>query len=525
MQHHSLGLRTWLRRVSGTPLPLVALIAVVAIANLVVLVRIPPPFVDDAWYASRGWALIHTGRPFGTLDSGVFDRYQGYWTYIPWLGAWFVSLSIRVLGLSLFSVRLVSLILALLLLSAVYVFTKDLYGPRVGLLAVLMTSLSGPFLYSAHVARPDVGVAAFGFAAVALTTTDRSTRFAIKSLLSGLAVALAFELHPNGMLYGPAVVALYLSAHGKSLFRSRRFWTFAIGLGVGLVLYLAIHVLPYPQTYWTLTRVIYGPWRIPPLLATGFTGWLDSLVEVLMLLGTASALRAAVTAAGLVALARRRAAGDRKALFLLAALILSFAALVRHKLPYFAIELTPAADILLAAFVGKLLHDGRQMRARPRLSRVAYEALVVLVVVLLTGAAALAWAPASQDPTADYQAVVERIRQTVPPDSTLMGSQTYWFDFPNLRYYSWENLVYYQRSVPGTTLAAALTALHPGYLLIDGHLQEYVTYDRRQLTEYQQFLYVPRAELEGFLGMRAHLAAMLRTNTYGVVRIYRIDWD
>src|SRR5512132_401486 len=51
------------------------------------LMRVPAPFVDEGWNANRSWALLHTGRPFGTLDSGVFERYPGYWTYFPLIGA------------------------------------------------------------------------------------------------------------------------------------------------------------------------------------------------------------------------------------------------------------------------------------------------------------------------------------------------------------------------------------------------------------------------------------------------------
>src|SRR5438105_2633649 len=62
-------------------------IIVVLAVNIPVLVHTPATFVDEAWNANRSWALMHTGRAFGTLDAGVFDRYDGYWTYFPWLAA------------------------------------------------------------------------------------------------------------------------------------------------------------------------------------------------------------------------------------------------------------------------------------------------------------------------------------------------------------------------------------------------------------------------------------------------------
>ena len=65
------------------------------------LMRDPPPYVDEAWDANRAWALLQTGRPFGTMDSGVFERFPGYWTYFPWLGNAIHALAFWIGGLQL----------------------------------------------------------------------------------------------------------------------------------------------------------------------------------------------------------------------------------------------------------------------------------------------------------------------------------------------------------------------------------------------------------------------------------------
>ncbi len=39
--------------------------------HLFSLLHVPLPFVDEAWFANRAWALMHTGRAFGTLDAGT----------------------------------------------------------------------------------------------------------------------------------------------------------------------------------------------------------------------------------------------------------------------------------------------------------------------------------------------------------------------------------------------------------------------------------------------------------------------
>src|SRR5438067_3298267 len=125
------------------------------------LLRTPPPFLDEVWFANRAWALLRTGLNFGTLDQGVFDHFDGYWTYFPLLPSYFQGLSFQLFGLSLFSLRLTSLAFGFVLLAALYGIARPCGGGRVAVLAVSLVGLSRAFLYSSHLGRPDVMVAAF----------------------------------------------------------------------------------------------------------------------------------------------------------------------------------------------------------------------------------------------------------------------------------------------------------------------------------------------------------------------------
>jgi len=106
--------------------PLVILLVASAGLHLFTLMRTPGVFVDEAWNANRAWALIHTGRAFVSLDSGVFEHYDGYWTFFPWLGTWLQSLSLRAFGPTLFAVRMASLVFGLVLLVAIYAIATRL---------------------------------------------------------------------------------------------------------------------------------------------------------------------------------------------------------------------------------------------------------------------------------------------------------------------------------------------------------------------------------------------------------------
>jgi len=138
------------------------------------LLRFPPPFVDEAWLASRAWGFVQSGRCFGALDVGIFDYVDGYWTFLPCLSVMLQAAALKLAGApSLPAARLVSLFFGLVLLGAVYWLGVRLRGRRLGGLSLLLVGLSYPFFYSAHLARPDVIAAALGYLTLAAYLQDR----------------------------------------------------------------------------------------------------------------------------------------------------------------------------------------------------------------------------------------------------------------------------------------------------------------------------------------------------------------
>jgi 4-amino-4-deoxy-L-arabinose transferase-like glycosyltransferase len=512
------------RRTAGVRLAPVVTLSAVIVFHLVTLLRTPAPFVDDAWYASRAWALIQTGRAYGCLDAGVFERFAGYWTILPALYAWLESLAIRALGLSLLTVRMVSLAAGLVLSGAVYASGRHLGGKSLGWVAALLTLLSTAFLYSAHLARPDICVAAMGFTAIALYITDTRPGFTIRSVLSGLCVGLAFELHPNGMIFGPVILALILIDGGWRALASWRLWGFAAGVCAGLALYAALHILPYPQSYQTFMRLIFGPWRTPPALTLDPRLWLKSATDMLVLLLVYDHLRTPLILVGGAFLAWKGTSIERKTLLILGLLYLACVALIRVKLDNVTILVSPATDLVLATVLCRL---GRAYVARTNERRWSIRDLATVSALgLLLAALAVGLLPARRDPMPDYRATLAQVERAVPAGRSIMGVQTFWFGIPDRQYFSWEQLVYYQLCVPGSSLTDALEALRPDMFIIDRDMESFaIADDKSQLTESGQSLYLPKAELDAFLDQRARLVANISTRTFGDVRIYEIDWS
>jgi 4-amino-4-deoxy-L-arabinose transferase-like glycosyltransferase len=477
----------------------------------------PPAFVDEGWFASRAWAFIHTGRAFGSLDAGVFDRFEGYWTFFPWLPTLLQSLGLRLFGApDLFPMRMTSLVFGLLLLGAVYAIANRLRGWKFGLLSVFLVSVSWSFSYSAHLARIDVIAAAFGFAAIALHLNNRSSYWWM-SLLSGLCVGLAFEIHPHSAIYGPAIVALYfLDRRCWSMVREPCLWSFVAGVSIGLAFYAALHILPYPQTYLMLNRLAFGPTHTPPLLEPRHV--FSSTVDMGRLLFLLYPLLVPLIIWAIVVLLREHSKSAKTLVVLSGVLVGAGVLLMRNKAPYYAILFTPAIDLVIAALVLEVGQRPWQGRLGDYVRRglawgICFGTAVLNLVLLLR-----------YDFGEVYRTVQSRVNQSIQPGESIMASQTYWFGLYDHVYYSWEELVYYRRYAPDSTLEDAFREFRPDVLIVDESWDCFVT-DRPGDSPYLQHLTLPRTAMESFLSRYAYLVDEFDGGCFGPVRVYRIAWE
>jgi hypothetical protein len=495
-------------------LALLALLAIMLAIHLWSLTRYPVPDVDEAWLGGRAWSFIETRHAFGPLDQGVKERFEGHWTFFPWTPVFFQSLALRPFSEPvLLPLRVVSLAFGLMLLAAVYTIGNRLDGPRLGRLGVLLTSVSLPFLYSAHLARHDIITAAFGFTAIALYLNNRPPRIWV-SLVCGLCAGLAFEVHAHGAIYVPAILALQFHDLRWSILRRHQFWSFLIGTGLGLAIYALLHIVRYPRSYSEFYQIVYTITHSPPILTLDPRVILDSVLDTFPTV--AYHVLIPFIAWSVVALARRHGEADRKLLVLNVALFVAVAALIRNKWFYYAILSSPAIDLLIAAWLLKEMEQPWRGRLRDFARRslvlgTCATAIIVNLSVLRT------------DSRGAYQEARRTVSQAIQPGESVMGSQTYWFGLHDHVYYSWENLVYYQRYAPGSTLEDAFRELQPDILIIDRHFDRAI-HDDPGGSLYSRHLRVPRSELEALLSRRAALVTVFDVDLYGPIRIYRFRW-
>ena len=498
----------------------VAIIAVV-IFHLVFLLRFPPVFSDEAWMASRAWGWLQSGLNFSPLDAGVWDKFEGYWTFYPLVPTLLHAATIQLLGLKVSSLRLLSLLFGLGLLAAVYFISYEFCrSRRCSLITVLLVSTSWPFLRSSHLIRPDIFGATLGFTAIVLHLVGCRRQRPILSLLAGLLIGLAFEIHLNAAIYGPVVVALFLVDHGWQLVRQRNFWAFVGGTCLGLAWYVWLHILPYPQTYATMGQGL-AETHFPPLFSGNPLGMFGSLFETSVFLLAGTLFRVLATLIAAVMLWRERATAYVKPLTMFVVGTLAFAFLIRNKMNYYLILIAPFADLVLAIWIEQTLqkHRTTAFRWKPFVySIVAVSLALGLYLVDLS------------PPSGDLNLVVNRVKRVISKDASVMGSQTYWFGLYEHPYLSWQSINGYQRFHPGSNFDDAIQVLRPDILIIDNHLRQFTVSDRLETPRsgFQRYIWERRLrkeDLDTFLARRGKLADSVDTVTYGTVDIYSIRWD
>ncbi|HYF66252.1 MAG TPA: glycosyltransferase family 39 protein [Herpetosiphonaceae bacterium] len=488
------------------------------------LMRFPAVFVDEVWLLSRAWRFNQTGQTFGMLDAGVADRYPGYWTFLPWLGNALQGAALRFSEYpNLLPVRALSLAMGGLLLLAVFSIARRLGGAPAAWLAVALTAYSDPFWQSAHQARYDCMVAAICFSALALALLDETWPRWWLRVLCGLAVGLAIEIHAFAAIYAVPVAALYLQRYGWRIVREPGPWQVLAGALLGLAFYVAMHILPYPESYALLNKLYFGPSHVPPLVTLDPAVMLRSLIDTLDSILRFSLLQLPLLIGAAVWMLRYPTPERRRWLLMTGTLLLAFALLLHSHFDFYNIYVSPAFDIGVAMAVAWLWRQPLP-RLSPRSRRLALAAVACLCIVNIVAQARLVTVDANR-PLAIVQG---RIAATVRPGDVMMGMQNYWLELYDHRYYTYEQLIYYRRVHPGSSVAEAMAAFKPDLFIVDGHISRFLN-DGPARSDFFESLSLPRAEIKSFLDQNAVLVDTIQLDptqddTYGTVQIFRLRW-
>ena len=108
---------------------------------------------DEGLYAKTAFEMVESNNWIATTSEGVLD----YSNSKPPFNVWLLALSMKAFGVTLVSIRIASVIAALMTVVVLLVWAWHRFGPRIGLLSALVLATTFGFLYvhSGRSGNPD----------------------------------------------------------------------------------------------------------------------------------------------------------------------------------------------------------------------------------------------------------------------------------------------------------------------------------------------------------------------------------
>ena len=206
---------------------------------------------DEGLYAKTAFEILQSQEWIATTSEGVLD----YSNSKPPLNVWLLALSMKAFGVSLVSIRLASVIAALLTVLVLLVWAWRRFGPRVGLLSALVLATTFGFMYvhSGRSGNPDALLTLLLLLIVVVldgAATRPGRRIWLGPLLAGV-----FLLKGMAVLL-PLLLVAFMECRWRLEWRQR--WLPLVGAFVlGGVPIAAWAIARWQVDQWTFFRLIF----------------------------------------------------------------------------------------------------------------------------------------------------------------------------------------------------------------------------------------------------------------------------
>lgn len=492
------------------------LIGIVLIIHALTLLRYPPPYVDDAVMGNRAWEFLKSGTSFGVLDRGVFDRFEGYSNFWPVIPAAIQSVGFLFSNSpSILALRSISLFFGIILIIFVYLIGKYFGGERLGLVSVLLILITKPFFVSSHLGRMDIMVASMGFAAITLILYYQNKNWLL-SLVAGLIAGLAFEVHPYSMIYIFVIEGLLLFDYRKRVIYSSSFWTFNIGVLIGIFVFIYLHILPNPASYFEAMKLADGGIHTPPILTLNCQLLFNSAYSAMISISNNNLVFLIPLFLGFINLDLRYSKKQQQLGIIALILIITFILIFNNKIFYYSILISPPLAIIAGYYIVTI----QKRFQNQMLGRYIY----LMTWGLMISIAFMSLRVLTVDFWSHYKDVQSEINSHVQANDIVMGNQLFWFELYEKNYHSWEELIFYQRYFPESDLEAALLEFKPDIFVVDQHIAQFIS-DSEGTFSYHNALKLPKAHTNALLNKYGDLISEFDGGVYGIVRIYRFNWE
>jgi hypothetical protein len=286
-------------------------------------------------------------------------------------------------------------------------------------------------------------------------------------------------------------------------------------------MYLVVHALPNLSTYKEIAYIQNGSSHNPPLISPDLWYW--AVYGTFWLVGPITWLVVLVSLLDR-ALDKSWSSGFVKMQVIFWALVASFTAVILNRPAHYEILLAAPAWLIGGALADRLF--GRSWVGSTLAMVRSVTVAVALILPVVTGVQYL-----MTNPGAAYERILREVGDALPAGKSVLAQQTYWFARPNEPYISWEQLVYYRRYVPGSTLEDAFRALKPDYLIVDKAANIYLVDDLNALDSHMDNAFlniasslVDKAEFNAFLRAHGEQIASIPGEDGIPIQVYKIKW-
>jgi hypothetical protein len=377
------------------------------------------------------WTYANTGLLGDALYRQMIPLPQPIYDSPHYVLGWLL----RFIGDTFWQARFARLLMACLALPFIYLAGKRMYGKQTGLLAaVVALILLAPTAY----VRPDVFVGVMLSIALYVYLRAQESRRPLMHYLTGLCVALAGEGHPLAYRFGIAFALLYGVRWLYQMWQARRLYIdgrlIALGLGgfTGMLIYLAIHILP------NMDQGLHFATNYSPISRTA-KEQLDAAFFILMLqlevwIGT-SPFELLFVALGVAIAVSEFKHGDRVLLMLLVVSELLMLATYGYYREFYQVHFLPVFSLLAGRALANL--SGMMIGHFPAgAGRRSTLVLVSMVLVVSLGSLAQTARSASKDTNRDeFMAIARQLKHDLPRDAIVVGAENYFMEIRSLNYY------------------------------------------------------------------------------------------
>ena len=503
-----------------------AIVALFLLANLRGLDVTPPVNQDEPWIAAPGVEFFTSGRFATRLFAGYYGSERHYYDFMP-LMSLLEGASITAFGMSLVSVRAVSLILAAITLVLTYLVGRRFLSEWHGVLAMvilaawpiatgrlppLASPTTGiPLTDLGRIGRYDILVPVFGLAALLslMRGMDRPTWSAVWLTVSGALAALATLSHYYGVLWLLVITALMVATGGRQHLSQLR-WP-AAGFALTMipwVWFVAQDIGVFIIQKQAQARIYFGDmgslWaqivRFVPVLSAARRFHLASLLWI------------ALVCAGVVLLVR----ASRPLAITIGVMVACYALVVRAHYSYLG-TLWP---LLALAASYAVLHPWPS-----RVRGLGRGVLALLMAsVTIQGIEAYRQLATRAGYHSTYTSVCDRIARQLPPSARLLALQHWWLGVsPRIADYR-SFLVPVTRmdpraGSPPVSFEEAMALDPMDYILIDPSMREVLQAAGNPKAPIAGPI---GAEIRDFLRARAVMVDSFEDRTYGRFALYRV---